>query len=101
MLTRTQASDITNAVKADPALGLPLILQLTGVHGSQHFDRLTRTKTVEGILANMHPAGIEAYIRYLLDQVNDAPGAPCVPPPFFFILWKEADVVGWAGTCPR
>ena len=55
-------------VKNNPTLGLTLILQLTGVHGSHQFDRLTKTKTVETILASMNHEGIQSYIEYLLNR---------------------------------
>ena len=62
-------------VKSNPTIGFTLILQLTGVHGSRQFDRLTKTKTVESILASMDNEGIRSYIDYLLKQVDDEPGA--------------------------
>ncbi|KAI0086629.1 DNA polymerase phi-domain-containing protein [Irpex rosettiformis] len=65
------ANDIQVAVKKNPTLGFTFILQLTGVHGSQQFDRLTKTKTVETILTSMTQDGIQSYIEYLLKQVND------------------------------
>ena len=70
-----QASDIQNVVKQTPTVGFTLILQLTGVHGSHQFDKLTKTKTVETILTNMNNDGIASYIEYLLKQVNDEPDA--------------------------
>lgn len=57
-------------VQNNPQLGFALILQLTGGHGSQQFDKLTKTKTVETILTSMDVAGIRSYIEYLLTQVN-------------------------------
>ncbi|KAH8108174.1 DNA polymerase phi-domain-containing protein [Cristinia sonorae] len=68
------ASDILGLVKKDPTLGFTLILQLTGVNGSQQFDRLTKTKTVETILTSLDADGIEGYIDSLLQQVNDKDG---------------------------
>ncbi|KIM59218.1 hypothetical protein SCLCIDRAFT_10017 [Scleroderma citrinum Foug A] len=43
---------------------------LTGIHGSQQFDKLTRTKTVESILTVMDTDGIKSYVLSLLEQVN-------------------------------
>ena len=71
MLVLWQAADIQTMVKNNPTLGFTLILQLTGVHGSNQFDRLTKTKTVETILTSMNHEGIQSYIEYLLNQVND------------------------------
>ncbi|CAL1703687.1 unnamed protein product [Somion occarium] len=67
-------TDIQGLVKKDPTLGFALILQLTGVHGSHQFDKLTKTKTVETILTSMDNEGIQSYIKYLLGQVNDQEG---------------------------
>ncbi|KIJ16738.1 hypothetical protein PAXINDRAFT_131583 [Paxillus involutus ATCC 200175] len=64
------AKHIQSLVQESPALGFPLILQLTGVYGSGQFDKLTRTKTVESILTVMDSTGIKSYVLSLLDQVN-------------------------------
>lgn len=68
--SQIQAVDIQAFVAKNPTLGFTLILQLTGTNGNCQFDRLTRTKTVESILASMDAEGIEKYIDYLLGQVN-------------------------------
>ena len=70
-----QAADIQNAAKSNSAIGFSLILQLTGVHGSRQFDKLTKTKTVESILTSMDESGIQRYIDYLLKQVDEEPSA--------------------------
>ncbi|EMD34453.1 hypothetical protein CERSUDRAFT_55542 [Gelatoporia subvermispora B] len=70
-IARQVAADIQNVVKQNPTSGCTLILQLTGAHGSRQFDRLTKTKTVETILTSMDAAGIQSYIAYLLEQVDD------------------------------
>ncbi|TCD65622.1 hypothetical protein EIP91_002427 [Steccherinum ochraceum] len=69
------ANDILGLVRQNPKLGFTLILQLTGVNGSHQFDRLTKTKTVETILTSMDVDGIQSYIDYLLQQVNDKDGS--------------------------
>jgi hypothetical protein len=66
-----------------------LILQLTGVHGSQQFDRLTKTKTVETILTSMSQEGIESYIEYLLKQVNDEHTTHPYVIPSFYIRFRS------------
>ncbi|KAJ7751995.1 DNA polymerase phi-domain-containing protein [Mycena metata] len=43
------ATDVQTFVQKKPQLGFALILQLTGVNGSQQFDKLTKSKTVESI----------------------------------------------------
>jgi DNA polymerase phi len=69
-IARQVAGEIQAVVKQIPTLGLTLVLQLTGVNGSQHFDRLTKTKTVESILAAMDIKGIEEYVDHMLHQLN-------------------------------
>jgi DNA polymerase phi len=71
LIPEAQATDVQKLVKNSPRLGFSLILQLTGVHGSQQFDKLTRTKTVETILTSMDTTAIKQYIDHLLRQVND------------------------------
>ncbi|KAF9069832.1 DNA polymerase phi-domain-containing protein [Rhodocollybia butyracea] len=65
------ASEIRTFVEKNPKFGLALILQLTGVHGSQQFDKITKTKTVESMLSVLDANDIKQYIDYLLNQVND------------------------------
>lgn len=69
-----QATEVQSFVQNNPHLGFALILQLTGVNGSQQFDKLTKTKTVESILASMNVEGIDEYTRYLLVQSSVADG---------------------------
>jgi hypothetical protein len=68
-----QAKEILSAVQKDPTLGFAFILQLTGVHGSQQFDKLTRTTTVELILTRMSAEDIKNYIAHLLGQADGGP----------------------------
>ncbi|EGO20980.1 hypothetical protein SERLADRAFT_452123 [Serpula lacrymans var. lacrymans S7.9] len=70
------AKDIQAFVQKNPASGLPFILQLTGVNGNYQFDKLTKTKTVESILASMDSEGIKSYIDYLFQQVNNIVDGP-------------------------
>ncbi|KAI5124484.1 hypothetical protein M0805_003011 [Coniferiporia weirii] len=70
-IARQVASDIQEIVEEDPKTGFTLVVQLTGTNGSFHFDRITKTKTVETILAKMDNDGIKEYIDYLLKQVNE------------------------------
>lgn len=66
-----QAENVQKYVRLQPSLGFTLILQLTGVNGNRAFDKLTRTKTVEGILSGMDASGVENYIQWLLEEFND------------------------------
>ena len=61
-------------MKDKPQLGFALIVQLTGVNGSQQFDRLTKTKIVESILASLDADGVASYVEYLVAQTNDSEG---------------------------
>jgi hypothetical protein len=70
-----QATGILSVVRKDSTLGLSFILQLTGVHGNQQFDKLTRTKTVESILSTMTAEGIKHYIAHLLEQTDGGPAS--------------------------
>lgn len=57
---------VTEVVKKDPTSGFTVVSQLLGSHGSQYFDKLTGTKTVEGLLAAMDAQGVRDYIGYLV-----------------------------------
>ncbi|KAJ7083833.1 DNA polymerase phi-domain-containing protein [Mycena crocata] len=63
-------ADIQTFVQRQPQLGFALILQLTGVNGSQQFDKLTKSKTVESVLVSMNADGIKSYIDHLVAEVN-------------------------------
>lgn len=72
LLNPHQVKDIQNVVQQNPELGYTLILQLTGINGSQQFDKLTKTKTVESILSRMDSDGIMKFIQSLLEQVDES-----------------------------
>ena len=79
----SQAKEIVSVVHKDPTFGFAFILQLTGVHGSQQFDKLTKTSTVESILTRMSAEGIKNYISHLLGQANASPASrQCASNPF-------------------
>lgn len=61
--------DIQSLVAKDPATGITVILQLSKP-GTRHFDRVTKTKTVESILSSLDIQGITTYIDHLLSQFN-------------------------------
>lgn len=61
-------------VQDKPQLGFALILQLTGVNGNQQFDKITRTKTVESVLASLDAQGIKNYIDHILTQADESDG---------------------------
>ena len=97
-------TDIQNVVKNSPKIGFSLILQLTGVNGSRQFDKLTKTKTVESILTSMDDEGIQSYIEYLLEQVDEDPSASVeyVHGHSFFscIPFRAALIIGLHSSCP-
>lgn len=62
-------------MQKDPSLGFAFVLQLTGIYGNQQFDKLTRTRTVESILATTNAEGIKNYIDHLLVQVDGDSGS--------------------------
>ncbi|KIL68594.1 hypothetical protein M378DRAFT_190984 [Amanita muscaria Koide BX008] len=67
----TQAAiEVHSFVQRNPHLGFTLITVLTGVHGHQQFDRLTKTKTVASILTAMDEPGIQNYVDNLYSQFN-------------------------------
>ena len=63
-------TEVQEFVKDKPQLAFAVILQLTGVNGNQQFDKLTRTKTVESILASLDAQGIQQYIDSLIAQTD-------------------------------
>ncbi|OAX39198.1 hypothetical protein K503DRAFT_690102 [Rhizopogon vinicolor AM-OR11-026] len=68
-ISQDVVKDIQNVVQQNPELGYTLI---TGIHGSQQFDKLTRTKTIESILSRMDSDGIMRYIQSLLEQIDES-----------------------------
>ena len=58
-------------VEKDPKSGFTLVLQLIGTNGSYQFDRITKTKTVENILATMDSAGVKEYMSFLFRHINE------------------------------
>ncbi|KAJ9108957.1 hypothetical protein QFC21_000280 [Naganishia friedmannii] len=59
------ARELQEITKSNPLVGFTLISQLVGKNGSQNFDKLTKTKTVESIMANLDAAGVSAFSTYL------------------------------------
>lgn len=66
-----QATEIQAFVNKNPHLGFSLILQLTGVYGSQNFDKLTKTKTLGSIVSSMDTTGVQQYIQWLISQLEE------------------------------
>ena len=66
-----QVAEVQAFVNDKPQLGFALILQLTGPYGSQQFDKLTKTKTVESILPSLAAKGIQTYINHLFSLIDE------------------------------
>ncbi|KAF8911087.1 DNA polymerase phi-domain-containing protein [Gymnopilus junonius] len=74
-IAQQTASEVQTFAECKPQLGFALLLQLTGVNGSQQFDKLTKTKTVESLLSTLDAKGIQSYIDYLLSQIDEPEGS--------------------------
>lgn len=66
-----KAAAVQSAVNKHPAIGFTLILQLIGRHGSKQFDKITRTKTVENLIASADVEGVKGYVGFLRGQLLD------------------------------
>ncbi|KZV92838.1 hypothetical protein EXIGLDRAFT_613837 [Exidia glandulosa HHB12029] len=71
-IAKQVALDVQKLVSKDPRSGFALVLELLGRNGNRQFDQITRTKTVESILASMSASGIREYVDYLLGQINES-----------------------------
>jgi len=64
--------DLVETASKDSSVAIALVAQLTGKHGHQNFDKITKTKTIDSIISTMNTDGIKSYIDYLrnifLDQ---------------------------------
>ena len=70
LISVSQSLDVKDVVEKNPQIGFSVVLQLTGVHGSSNFDNITKTKTVENVLASTSKDGIDSYVHHLMKQVN-------------------------------
>ncbi|KAL7413375.1 DNA polymerase phi-domain-containing protein [Mrakia frigida] len=59
----------------NPAVGFTLVSQLLGKNGNQNFDKITKTKTVSGILSSLSVEGVREYVVYLKGVVYNSLGA--------------------------
>lgn len=48
--------------------------QLLGKNGNQNFDKMTKTKTVSGILSSLSVEGVREYVDYLKGIVYNGQG---------------------------
>ena len=59
------AHALQDIVKANPTVGFTLLSQLVGRHGRPDFDKITKTKVVEGIMGSLTVEGVMQYVEYL------------------------------------
>jgi DNA polymerase phi len=69
-------AQLVQTVTADnPTAGFTLLSQLLGKNGHRNFDRVTKTKTVSGIMASLSAEGVSDFVAYLQGLLNEAPAA--------------------------
>ncbi|CAE7157151.1 unnamed protein product [Rhizoctonia solani] len=73
------ASEIVKAVERNPSVGFSLVTHLQGTHGNQQFDRITRTKTIETILASTDIEGVRKYTDSLINQLRESAASDVDP----------------------
>lgn len=52
-------------------LAMPIVMQLIGSHGSQNFDSITKTKTIETLLSQLDSKSFVEFLHYLEDSFLD------------------------------
>ncbi|KAI8080065.1 DNA polymerase phi-domain-containing protein [Halteromyces radiatus] len=62
---RQTAITIQKVAEQNKQVGFAMVSQLIGKYGNHQFDRITKTKTVENLLATMDATGIRHYLGYL------------------------------------
>lgn len=58
---------LTAQAQQTPSLALPLVSALIGVNGHFKFDQITKTKTVESLLAVASPDDVYGHMNHLID----------------------------------
>nr|ODO02406.1 DNA polymerase phi subunit [Cryptococcus depauperatus CBS 7855] len=56
---------VQDIAKSNPKVGFTLLSQLVGKHGKLDFDKVTKTKTVEGIMGNLNEEGVKDFVDFL------------------------------------
>jgi DNA polymerase phi len=56
---------VQDVIKENPKVGFTLLSQLVGKHGRPDFDKVTKTKTVEGIMGALNGEGVAEFVTYL------------------------------------
>lgn len=63
------AHALQEVVKSNPTVGFTLLSQLVGKHGRPDFDKITKTKVVEGIMGSLTVEGVKEYVAYLQGNI--------------------------------
>ncbi|KAI9023102.1 DNA polymerase phi-domain-containing protein [Phycomyces nitens] len=61
------ATVLQTVAQENKQVGFALVTQLIGKHGHQNFDKITKTKLVENLLATMDTDGIKSYLEFLAE----------------------------------
>ena len=62
---------LADLARQKPSMALPLLMQILGQHGSLRFDAITKTNTVDSILASLDAQGVRNYLEYLKNAFAD------------------------------
>ena len=68
------AVSVQKCVEAYPSVGFSLVMQLLGPQGNRKFDRITKTRIVETLLAKMDKSGIREYVGFLKERFYEVLG---------------------------
>ncbi|KAI9337260.1 DNA polymerase phi-domain-containing protein [Obelidium mucronatum] len=68
-LIATTTTSTTTTTTTSRQLGLQVVFQLIGKNGHQRFDSITKTRTVELIVAGLNESDVDSYVEYLLKLV--------------------------------
>ena len=63
------AKIVQDVVKDNPRIGFALLSNIVGKSGRPDFDKVTRTKTVEGIMGSLSNEGVMEYVEYLQNVI--------------------------------
>lgn len=67
---------VQSVTATNPTVGFTLLSQLLGKNGNRNFDKITKTKTVSGIMASLSTEGVQDFVDYLKGLVNELQAGP-------------------------
>lgn len=67
---------VQSVTATNPTVGFTLLSQLLGKNGNRNFDKITKTKTVSGIMASLSTEGVQDFVDYLKGLVNESQAGP-------------------------